>query len=39
MEAAEPIQIETPMTCIDNEKINFIEELIINFYNFNYIIN
>ena len=29
MEAAEPIQIETPMTCIDNEKINFIEELII----------
>ena len=29
MEAAELIQIETPMTCIDNEKINFIEELII----------
>ena len=29
MEAAEPIQIETPMTSIDNEKINFIEELII----------
>ena len=29
MEAAEPIHIETPMTSIDNEKINFIEELII----------
>ena len=29
MEAAKPIQIETPISSIDNTKINFIEELLI----------
>ena len=29
MEAAKPIQIETPIPSIDNTKINFIEELLI----------
>ena len=29
MEAAKPIQIETPIPSVENTKINFIEELLI----------